>query len=220
MDKPVKVIKKGKELSIMKRITWIIIIAVIILILVCALNMRFIIYYSKQVLSQNIKEFPTSWHQTGNIQSFESTYHEEDLRLVRLELGTSSGHVRNLYGAPLRTKVITVASPNNADYTVYCTYWTYPDFELGFQNSAEKTRPRPQDIGHLFMITVKTDKFQSYRGIKVGDPMGLVKKRYSVPSQTIYDDLGSIFYEWQLSYIKFGQIKGKVSEIELGENAD
>jgi hypothetical protein len=182
--------------------------------------MNFITYYGRQVLSGNIKEFSTPWHPAGNGMSFQSTYRDEDLRLARLELGTSSERVRNLYGSPLHIKVITVESPNNANYNVYCTYWTYPDFEAVFENSAEKKQPRPKDRGHLFLVTVKTNKFKSYRGIKVGDPISLVKQRYGSPSNNISDDRGSIFYEWQLSYIKFGNVNGKVSEIELGENAD
>ena len=190
------------------------------IIIVCVLNMRFISHYTKQIFSHNVKEIPGKWNDMSAAKSFESAYRDEDMRLARLELGISSEDVRNLYGNPLRTKVITVESPNNADYNVFCTYWIYPDFELGFQNSAKKTNPRPQDIGHLFVITVKTAKFQSYRGIKVGDPVNLVKKRYGSPSKNIYDDLDSLFYERQLTYIKFGQAKGKVSEIELAENAD
>lgn len=204
----------------MKRNAWLLIIVVLIISIVCVLNMRFISHYAKQILSQNIKEFPAKWNDRSDGKSFESTYRDEDMRLARLKLGISSEDVRNLYGTPFRTRVITVESPNNADYNVFCTYWNYPDLEVGFQNSAKKTTPRPQDIGHLFMITVKTAKFHSYRGIKVGDPVDLVKKRYGLPSKNIYDDLGSLFYERQLTYIKFGQAKGKVSEIELAENAD
>ncbi len=204
----------------MKRNAWLLIMAVFMIIIVCVFNMRFISHYAKQILSQNIKEFPAKWNDGSDGKSFESTYRDEDMRLARLKLGISSEDVRNLYGAPLRTRAITVESPNNADYNVFCTYWNYSDLEVGFQNSAKKTTPRPQDIGHLFMITVKTAKFQSYRGIKVGDPVELVKKRYGLPSKNIYDDLGSLFYERQLTYIKFGQAKGKVSEIELAENAD
>ena len=204
----------------MKKVFGVIIIIAAVLILVCAFNRKFIIYYGKQVLSRNVKEFTRPWQPQDGVASFQLTYRDDDLRLARLELGASSKHVRDLYGAPLHTKTVQVVSPNNADYIVYCTYWIYPDFEVAFENSAEKDQPRPKDMGHLFLITVKTGKFQSYRGIKVGDSLDLVKKRYGVPSKNIYDDQGSLFYEWQLSYIKFGKANEKVSEIELGENAD
>jgi hypothetical protein len=214
------IIQLGKEMNVLKRIIWIVLFLVVVILIVFVFNLRSIEYCSKQILSQNIKEFTTLWQPQGRVRSFEATYRDEDLRLARLVLGSSPKHVRNLYGIPLRTKNLTAQSPNNADYTLYCTYWIYPDFEVGFENSAEKTQPKPKDIGHIFVITVKSKKFHSFRGIKVGDPISRVMERYGVPSKNIYDDFGSIFYEEELCYIKFGQSKGKVSEIELGENAD
>lgn len=204
----------------MKTKTWITIVVAVTVMIIFAVNIRYVDYFSKQVLSRHIKEFQTSWQQNGRAGSFDETYQTGDLRLARLELDASWKHVKNIYGAPFRRKVETIESPNNPDYVVYLTSWIYPDFEVRFINSIEKSLPKPKEPGNVFAITVKSNKFQSYRGIRVEDPVSKVIERYGPASNAIIDDRGSKFYEWQLNYIRFGVSKGKVSEIEVSQNPD
>jgi hypothetical protein len=207
----------------LKRKTRIMLVIVLWLAVILVFNGKYIHYFTQEFFGSNIQEFKTVWRPEGRVTSFESTYNDEDFKLARLELDSSWRQVKNIYGEPFRKKTLSAVSPNNADYTVYYTYWIYPGFEVGFENSGHKYRPRPRDIGHIFVITVKTDQFQSYRGIRVGDPMVKVIERYGTPTEAMIDDRGSKFYEWQLCYLRFGPAKGKgstVAEIELGENLD
>ena len=204
----------------MKAKTRIMMVIVFGVIVAFAVGFRYVDYFSQQVFSRDITEFQTVWKQNGRIRSFDETYHGGDLRLARLELGASWKHVTNIYGAPFRRKVEKIESPNNPDYVVYLTSWIYPDFEVCFLNSVEKSLPKPEEPGNVFAITVKSNKFQSYRGIRVGDPVGKIVERYGPASTGILDESGSKFYEWQLNYIKFGVSRGKVSNIEVSQNPD
>ena len=211
---------KKCEVSTLKGKVWLTMLVILTVIIIFLFNAKYMDYFSKQVFSQNIKEFKTEWKTKGQVDSFFQTYHDGDLRLARIELGSSWKHVKNIYGESFKTKIETTESPYSSNEILYYTTWIYPDFEVCFVNTVKKNHPKPKELSDIFTITLTSNRFQSYRGVKIGDSINKVKERYGIASSGILDDKGSKFYEWQLSYIRFGVSKGKVSAIEVSQNPD
>lgn len=171
------------------------------------------IFFGINLKNSMSREFELKWEQRkpGNLFS------DEDFSIVRLEPGYTWLQVTEIYKEPLRKEIMLMDSENPNCINYFYT-WTYPDFKVGFLNIEDKDAPIPKDPGEVFSITVTSNKYPSFRGIKVGDSVDKVRKRYNnLPLGTFpyTSSKDCLIYECCPNYIMFDLLNKKVNKITI-----
>lgn len=119
-------------------------------------------------------------------------------------------------GKPKKKYQVKKPAINNPDYNTYIDTWVYPGIEIRFLTSVKEGNSAPEKPNQVDGIVITGQKYATKRGIKIGDSIVNVFKRYGYMDQ--YNN--SYTYGVDLVYIKFFVSKEKISKIEIGGYPD
>jgi hypothetical protein len=127
-----------------------------------------------------------------------------DMTIAGVPLGADTAAVRRALGVP-RWK-----HPVIDDDGVHLSLWSYSGIEVNFDTT-----------GHAYVIFVRSRKFRTRRGVRVGDPADTVRSRYGLqatqelPDRVLLYELAPGDDMNQLG-IQFVLIDGRVKSIIIG----
>ncbi len=147
---------------------------------------------------------------------FYDTYQPADFTIDGIGLGSSAAKVIEKFGTPAKRSQTTDEAYQNPDYMVYWDTWNYPGLTIKFLSSCKKNKPAPKLPDKVFSIIVSSTKYETFRGIKIGDQYTKVLEKYGA---TRKED-NSYNYGVDLLSIQFKISKGIVTKIILDSTFD
>jgi hypothetical protein len=132
----------------------------------------------------------------------------------RFLIGESSSKVVQFFGEPLlKGKREKQESWSSQDHLVYWDTWKFKDMEISFFSSQLKDKPEPVNPGQVYVVYITGETYETFRGVRVGDPVERVLEQYGGKS-VILD--GTLRYEGtSLEVVEFEVERGKVTGIIL-----
>jgi len=148
--------------------------------------------------------------------TFEQTSGVADFVLAGIQPGAKPAEVVKAFGRPSLVKRTSEPSIHNGDYVSYLETWIYPGLEVEFIANAEKGRIAPDAPGEVMRLLTTDRRFQTRRGIRVGDPLAKVVRRYG-PTEP---DDDAYWYCNEADFLLFRVKDGRVASIESGWTFD
>ena len=149
-------------------------------------------------------------------KDFEQTCTFADFVLAGIQPAAKPAEVVKAFGQPSLVKRTSEPSIHNGDYVSYLETWVYPGLEVEFITNAEKGKPVSNAPGVVMRLLTTDRRYQTRRGIRVGDPLAKVFRRYG-PTEP---DGDAYWYCNEADFLLFKVKEGKVASIETGLNFD
>lgn len=144
----------------------------------------------------------------------------DDLALGGITFEEGATEVLTKFGQPDSKQVESVENLHNAEFMLYFIKWNYDGIQFIFWTTQDKSEPIPDASGRLYSIEVQSKKYETARGVKVGDSLSKVYEMYGIESVRPNDK--TVWYESYTghNYVSFTIEDEKVILIHLGSSFD
>ncbi len=149
-------------------------------------------------------------------KNFEQTCTFDDFVLAGIQPASKPAEVVKAFGQPSLVKRTSEPSIHNGDYVSYLETWVYPGLEVEFIYNAEKGQSVPDAPGVVMRLLTTDRRYQTRRGIRVGDPLAKVIRRYG-PAEP---DDDAYWYCSEADFLLFKVKDRRVASIETGLTFD
>lgn len=144
----------------------------------------------------------------------------DDLILGGITLQDDANSIVEKLGNPESTTVEAVDNRHDPDYNTYFITWTYHDISFTFWTTQPKSEPEPTFSDRLLLISTESSKYETHRGIKVGDPLSKVYEQYGQEDIDLEENVLCYGDNTGYLFVKLFHENEIVTKIQVGSNLD